>query len=275
MLVRAISLSTLAALATLAAGCAAPAPEAPAIPAPETVAGWRMVDLSHGYGGGTLYWPTDTRGFELNTLAEGETPAGFFYAAKEFASAEHGGTHLDAPYHFAEGQVDVAGLPLSRLILPGVVVDVSAGADADPDYRASAADIEAWEARNGRIPAGVAVLFRTGWATRWPDAMAYLGDDTPGDASSLHFPGLGADAMRALVERDVGLVGIDTASTDHGPSTDFIVHQIGAAAGIPNLENLADLSALPESGFLLAALPMKIEGGSGAPVRVVALIPPE
>ena len=201
MLVRAISLSTLAALATLAAGCAAPAPapEAPAIPAPETVAGWRMVDLSHGYGGGTLY----------------------------------------------------------------------------PDYRASAADIEAWEARNGRIPAGVAVLFRTGWATRWPDAMAYLGDDTPGDASSLHFPGLGADAMRALVERDVGLVGIDTASTDHGPSTDFIVHQIGAAAGIPNLENLADLSALPESGFLLAALPMKIEGGSGAPVRVVALIPPE
>lgn len=272
MLFRAVLVPT---LATLAVGCAAPEPEAPALPTPEAVAGWTMVDLSHAYGEGTLYWPTDTRGFELNTLAEGETPAGFFYAAKEFASAEHGGTHLDAPYHFAEGQVDVAGIPLSRLILPGLVVDVSDQAAADPDYRVSAADLEGWEARNGTIPAGSAVLLRTGWASRWPDALAYLGDDTPGDATNLHFPALGADAMRSLVERDVGLVGIDTASTDYGPSTDFIVHQIGAAAGIPNLENLADLSALPETGFLLLALPMKIEGGSGAPVRVVALLPPE
>ncbi len=261
-------------LAVLAA-CAAPPPEpaAPA-PAPDTVAGWRIVDLSHPYGEGTLYWPTDTRGFELNTLAEGETDAGFFYAAKEYASAEHGGTHIDAPYHFAEGQADVASVPLSRLIVPGVVVDVAASADADPDYRVTAADIEAWEARNGRIPDGAGVLFRTGWPARWPDALAYLGDDTPGDASGLHFPGVSADAMRLLVDRNPGIVGIDTASIDHGPSQDFIAHQIGAAAGIPNLENLGDLSDLPETGFLLVALPMKIEGGTGAPVRAVALIPP-
>ena len=248
-----------------------PAPEAPG---PAVVAGWRMVDLSHAYGEDTLYWPTDTRGFELDTLAEGTTPAGFFYATKEFATAEHGGTHLDAPYHFHESAVPVAGIPLERLIAPGVVVDVSAGAAADPDYRASADDIRRFEAEHGPIEPGVAVLFRTGWASRWPDARAYLGDDEPGRADNLHFPGLAADAMRLLVERGVGLVGIDTASVDYGPSTDFIVHQIGGAAGIPNLENVGDLTGVPPTGFLLIALPMKIEAGTGAPVRIVALIPP-
>ncbi len=249
--------------------CDAPPPP----PGPETVAGWRMVDLSHGYGEATLYWPTDTRGFELTTLAEGETPAGFYYAAHEFASAEHGGTHLDAPLHFAEGGDDAASIPLSRLIAPGVVVDVTGEAAADPDYRVRPGDIEAWEAEHGHIPAGTAVLFRTGWAERWPDAVSYLGDDTPGDASNLHFPGIGEAAMELLVEREVALVGLDTASIDHGPSTDFIAHQIGAAAGIPNLENVGDLSEIPPIGFLLLALPMKIEGGSGAPARIVALIP--
>ncbi len=261
----------------LAASCGAPPePPPPLSPevGPEAVAGWRMVDLSHGYGENTLYWPTDTKGFQLDTLAEGMTPAGFFYAMKEFATAEHGGTHLDAPYHFFEGADLVGEIPLGRLIAPGVVVDVSAQAAADPDYRASADDIRDWEVEHGEIPSGTAVLFRTGWASRWPDALAYLGDDEPGTADNLHFPGLAEDAMRLLVERDVGLVGIDTASVDSGPSTDFIVHQVGGAAGIPNLENVGDLSGVPSDGFLLIALPMKIEAGTGAPVRIVALIPP-
>ena len=256
-----------------AASCEAPAGPPPA-PGPEAVAGWTMVDLSHEYGENTLYWPTDTRGFQLDTLAEGHTPAGFFYATKEFATAEHGGTHLDAPYHFAESADRVGEIPLRRLIAPGVVVDVSAQASADPDYRASAADLGNWEAEYGTIRPGTAVLFRTGWASRWPDALAYLGDDEPGRADNLHFPGIAEDAMRLLVEREVGLVGIDTASVDYGPSTDFIAHQVGGAAGIPNLENVGDLSGVPPTGFLLIALPMKIEAGTGAPVRVVALIPP-
>ena len=263
--------------ALFAASCGAPSePRPPPSPeaGPEAVAGWRMVDLSHGYGENTLYWPTDIKGFQLDTLAEGMTPAGFFYAMKEFATAEHGGTHLDAPYHFFEGADLVGEIPLGRLIAPGVVVDVSAQAAADPDYRASADDVREWEAEHGQIPPGTAVLFRTGWASRWPDALAYLGDDEPGSAANLHFPGLGEDAMRLLVERDAGLVGIDTASVDYGPSTDFIAHQVGGAAGIPNLENVGDLSELPPTGFLLIALPMKIEAGTGAPVRIVALIPP-
>ncbi len=258
------------------AACAGPPPEEPATPiTPDAVANWRTIDLSHAYGADTLYWPTDTRGFDLETLAEGHTEAGYFYAAKQFATAEHGGTHLDAPVHFAEGGDDVASIPLDRLILPGVVIDVSEQAAADADYLVTAGDIGAWEEQHGPVPAGSAVLIRTGWPDRWPDALAYLGDDTPGDASNLHFPGVGEDAARLLIEeRGIGMLGIDTASVDYGQSTDFIVHQIGGAAGVPNLENVADLSELPPTGFLLVALPMKIEGGTGAPVRIVALVPP-
>ncbi len=136
-------------------------------------------------------------------------------------------------------------------------------------------DVTAWEDEHGRVPEGSAVLIRTGWAARWPDALAYLGDDTPGETGNLHFPGIGEAATRLLIEDcRAGLLGIDTASIDRGQSTDFIAHQIGAAAGVPNLENVAYLSALPPTGFLLAALPMKIAGGTGAPVRIVALISP-
>ena len=274
---RAVLLVGTGILAALLSGCAAtPRDEQPTPPppGPEVVAGWRMIDLSHAYASDTLYWPTDTTGFRLDTLAEGQAPGGYFYAAKQFATAEHGGTHLDAPNHFADGGDDAASIPLDRLILPGIVIDVSEAAAADPDYLVTVEDVTAWEEEHGRVPAGSAVLIRTGWATRWPDALAYLGDDTPGETGNLHFPGIGEAATRLLgEERRAGLLGIDTASIDNGQSTDFIAHQIGAAAGVPNLENVADLSGLPPTGFLLAALPMKIEGGTGAPVRIVALIP--
>ena len=253
----------------------APPDGTPQPPEAESVAGWRMVDLTHAYGGDTLYWPTDTTGFRLETLAEGQTPGGYFYAAKQFATAEHGGTHLDAPFHFAKEGATAESIPLERLILPGIVLDVTRSAAADPDYRVAPDDVLAWEQSHGRVPKGSAVLIRTGWAARWPDALSYLGDDTPGETANLHFPGIGEAAARLLVEeRDVGLLGIDTASVDYGQSTDFIVHRIGAAANVPILENVADLSTLPPTGFLLAALPMKIEGGTGAPARIVALIPP-
>ena len=187
-----------------------------------------MIDLSHAYASDTLYWPTDTTGFRLDTLAEGQAPGGYFYAAKQFATAEHGGTHLDAPNHFADGGDDAASIPLDRLILPGIVIDVSEAAAANPDYLVTVEDVTAWEEEHGRVPAGSAVLIRTGWATRWPDALAYLGDDTPGETGNLHFPGIGEAATRLLgEERRAGLLGIDTASIDNGQSTDFIAHQIG------------------------------------------------
>jgi kynurenine formamidase len=234
----------------------------------------RILDLSHPFDARTLYWPTATSGFQLTQLHKGRTPAGFFYSANSFCAPEHGGTHMDAPVHFAEGRLSMDEVPVERLVAPAVVIDVTRQAAADADYRLALADVEAWEARHGRIPAGAFVLLRTGWAARWPDSKRYFGDDTPGDASRLHFPSYGAEAAKLLVEeRRVGALGVDTASIDHGPSKDFAVHQIAAVANVPGLENLADLGALPEDGAWVMALPMKIAGGSGGPVRVVALLP--
>jgi kynurenine formamidase len=132
----------------------------------------------------------------------------------------------------------------------------------------------AFERANGKIAPGTIVLLRTGWSSRWPDKKTYLGDDTPNDATKLHFPSYGVEAARLLIqERRVAAIGVDVASIDYGPSTDFMVHRIAAAADVPGIENLTNLNQLPPTGVLLFALPMKIEGGSGGPVRVVALIP--
>ena len=234
----------------------------------------RVVDLTHPLDERTLFWPTETRTFELERLYFGLTPGGFFYAANRFCTLEHGGTHLDAPVHFGEGRRSVEQIPADQLVAPAVVIDVVAEAAADRDYRLSRADVESWEREHGRIPAGAIVLLRTGWSERWPDRLRYLGDDTPGDASKLHFPAFGADAAELLVrERRVGALGLDTASLDHGPSRDFPVHRLAAAAEVPGLENLTGLAELPATGAWIVALPTKITGGSGAPLRAIALLP--
>jgi kynurenine formamidase len=233
----------------------------------------RIVDLTHTFGEDTVYWPTDTRGFRLEALAGGTTEGGWYYSANAFCTAEHGGTHIDAPIHFHEDGQAVDEVPLENLVGPGVVIDVTAETADDADYRLTHAAVERHEAAHGAIPQGAIVLLRTGWSDRWPDARAYLGDDTPGDASKLSFPGYGEEAATSLIgERGVRVLGIDTASIDYGRSNDFAVHRIAAAQGVTGLEDLDNLGALPESGFTVIALPMKIAGGSGGPVRVIAMV---
>lgn len=262
------------ALAALSCAPASPPAEAPAEPQID-LTGIAVVDLSHAYDESTLYWPTSPSRFELEELSHGHTEGGYFYSAYAFSTPEHGGTHLDAPIHFAEQGWTVGEIPVQRLVVPAIVFDVAEQAAADRDYRLQVADVEAWEAEHGSVPAGSAVLLRTGWSRHWPDALTYLGDDTPGDASNLHFPSYGADAARLLVEeREVAILGVDTASIDFGPSTDFRVHQIAGAANVPGLENLTQLDELPPRDFWIAALPIKIARGSGGPVRVVALVAP-
>jgi kynurenine formamidase len=234
----------------------------------------RLVDLSHAFGPRTLYWPTSPAKFQLESLASGKTEAGYFYSANSLCTPEHGGTHLDAPIHFAERGRTTAEIPLEQLVAPSVVIDVASQAAADRNYRLTRDDVSAFEKRHGSIRRGAIVLLRTGWSRHWPDAKAYLGDDTSGDASKLSFPSYGVEAARLLVEdRGVAALGIDTASIDYGRSADFMVHRIAAARNVPGLENLTNLDQLPARGAVVIALPMKIEGGSGGPLRAIALVP--
>jgi len=260
-------LATLAALSIRAAGSAAPAG------VPVNLTGATIVDLSHPFDDKTIYWPKAPSGFVLNRESFARVPAGYFYAANDFCTPEHGGTHIDAPIHFSEGKRTVDQIPLRQLIGPGVVLDVAAKAAADRDYRLTLADVKTWEKRHGPVPAGAIFILRTGWASHWPERKAYLGDDTPGRVTNLHFPSFGREAAEYLVrERKVGAIGVDTASIDYGPSTDFIVHRTVLGENVPGLENLDNIAALPETGFWIVALPMKIAGGSGAPVRVAAIL---
>ena len=239
---------------TVGSGGLVAAGEAPAVNAAASraqggldLAAAQIVDLSHPFDDKALYWPSAAGlQFSLEVLHSGPTPGGWFYAANRFCTPEHGGTHLDAPLHFAEGKRSVDQVPVRQLVAPGVVIDVREQCARDADYRLLPADLVAWEAAHGRIPPGAIVLLRTGWETRWGDRKAYFGDDTPGDATHLHFPSFGADAARWLIEeRGIGALGVDTASIDHGPSSGFEVHRIAAAREIPGLENVKNLVRCP------------------------------
>jgi kynurenine formamidase len=233
------------------------------------------VDLSHAYDAQAIFWPT-AKPFRLEKVADGMTPAGFYYAANDFFTSEHGGTHVDAPIHFAQGHQTVDQIPLDRLMGAAVVVDVTEAASKNADYLVTIDDLQRTEARDGRIPDHAILLIRTGWSQRWPDAARYMGTAERGEAAvaKLHFPGLHKDAAAWLVaNRSISAIGIDTASIDHGQSTGFESHRTLFAKDIPAFENLTGLERLPPRGAHLIALPMKIAGGSGAPLRVVAIVP--
>ncbi len=250
------------------AGCAGPAD-----PANGLLSG-TVVDLSHDYSDQSIFWPT-AEGFRLDKIADGVTPQGYYYAANNFASAEHGGTHVDAPVHFAQGRWSVDQIPLPQLMGDAAVIDVSAAAATQPDYQVTVADLEAWERGHGSLN-GTIVLIRSDYSKRWPDAARYLGTAERGEAAvaKLHFPGLHPDAAKWLVgNRSVKAVGIDTASIDYGQSTLYETHRVLYERNIPGLENLANLDRLPARGATVIALPMKIKGGSGAPLRAIAIVP--
>ncbi len=227
-----------------------------------------LVDLTHSFDEKTIYWPT-SQPFKLDVVHKGPTKGGYWYEANNYLAAEHGGTHMDAPVHFAKNKWTVDQIPLSSLVAPGILVDVSKRALVNPDYLISQDDIIAWEKENGSIPSGVIVLIRTGWEKFWPDKAKYLGSDVQGDASNLHFPGFSEKAAELLVLRKVVAVGLDTASLDFGSSKEFKAHQVFGKANIPGFENLRNLDKIPSKGFRVIALPMKIGGGSGAPLRII------
>lgn len=226
----------------------------------------RVLDLSYAINDKLVPWPGDTRWFEAKVNATVEKNG---YFTRSFWMLEHYGTHLDAPVHFPPGKTPVDQIPAKQFFGPAVVLDVRAEGAKNPDYQLPAARVEDWENKHGQIAEGAIVLLRTGWAARWPDARRYRNQDAQG---RMHFPGFSADSVKLLIKRKISGIGCDTMSADYGASEDFAVHHLALGAGLYHLENLADLSEVPEAGAFLVVAPIKLEGGSGGPVRVYALI---
>lgn len=231
------------------------------------------IDLTHPFEESTHYWP-NADGFKLDTLFQGMTDQDYYYSAFAFSGAEHGGTHLDAPIHFAQGKPAADEIPLDHLTGYSIVVDVRDSASVNRDYQVKVEDFENWEVQHGKIPTGAIVLILTGHDQYWGNAAEYMGTAARGDSATahLHFPGIHPDAARWLVEnRSIKAIGLDTPSIDYGPSPDFESHRIFCEEEIPGFENLTRLDQLSPQGDYVIALPMKIKGGSGGPLRIIAL----
>lgn len=236
----------------------------------------QWIDLTHDFDENTVYWPTN-RPFTKDTVYYGLTDKGYFYASFIYTAEEHGGTHFDAPLHFGNPYSrTVEQVELHELMGYGVIIDISEKALANRDYLVSIADFTGWERIYGQIPERAIVLLHTGYGRFWPDPLAYTGTELFGAEAVQHlsFPGLDPEAAEWLVDnRGINAIGIDTPSIDRGKSTHFKSHRILCAADITIYENVANLDQLPPKGSFIIALPMKIKGGSGAPLRIVAMIP--
>jgi kynurenine formamidase len=226
-----------------------------------------VVDLTHAISAKVPKFDPAEPGFQAKTQQTIEKDG---YLARYISLPEHFGTHIDAPAHFAKGLWTVDQIPTERLVAPLVVIDIRDKVKTDPDYQLSVADIAAWEHAHGQIPLAAAVMARTGWDVRWTSAKAYRNADSKG---VMHFPGYSLDAAKFLVEaRQALCLGIDTLSVDYGPSKDYPVHRYTLPLSLYHLEGVANLEHVPLTGATLVVAPMKIEGGSGGPVRILALL---
>jgi kynurenine formamidase len=233
----------------------------------------RALDLTYNYGPETIFWPT-AEPFKLTRVAYGRTPGGWWYVSNNISMSEHGGTHMDAPFHFAEGKRTSSQVPLEDCIGLACVIDVKPQAAKNPDYRVTVDDIKRFERKHGKIPAGAIVIMNSGWGTRWPDKLKYMGTDKPLDVPNLHFPGFSKESADFLIQqRNIAALAVDTASIDYGQSKDFVVHQVLNGANKPAFENVANVDKLPPTGATFIALPLKIEQGSGGPTRIIAVLP--
>ncbi len=235
----------------------------------------RIIDLTHSFASDTIVWPTE-RDFKLVVQHAEHTELGYYYSSNRIEMAEHGGTHIDAPIHFSEGKQTLDQIPLERLVGAGVRIDVAVQCAHDRDYLVAISDIIRWEVEHGLIPNDSIVLLDTGYARFWLNRKDYLGTELRGEEGvrALHFPGLHPDAAAWLVrKRQVKAVGIDTASIDYGQSTKFETHVALLSQNVLVFENLANLNGLPDRGFDVIALPMKIKGGAGGPLRIIAVLP--
>jgi kynurenine formamidase len=231
----------------------------------------RVIDLSYAINPHLPPWPGDKKTFEAFPNATIERDG---YFTRSFWMLEHYGTHLDAPAHFPPGKTTVDEIPAQKLIGPCVLLDVSKenrrANSGEADYRLPVSRVKEWESRHGSIPQGAIVLLRTGCSARWTNADNYKGMDAAG---SMHFPGFSVEAAQYLISKRISGIGADAMSVDAGDSNDYAVHTLALGSDLYQIENLSDLSGVPESGALLIVAPIKLEGGSGGPCRVFAILP--
>jgi len=236
----------------------------------------KLLDMTYPYDETTIYWPA-AKPFQLEKLSWGMTEGGWWYASNNYSASEHGGTHADAPIHFAQEGRTIDQIPLEEWIGPAVKIDVTAACDLDRDYLLSVDDIRKWEKEQGFIPDNAWVIMYTGIDTKYyPDKKQVLGTDREGAAAipELSFPGFSPESVTFLLEkRSITGLAIDTPSIDYGKSKDFKVHQNLFAADKLALENIANLDKLPVKGAILYVIPMLIKDGTGAPARVFAILP--
>ncbi|XP_066931761.1 isatin hydrolase-like [Clytia hemisphaerica] len=235
-----------------------------------------IIDLTHEFENGTSpYWKMENS-FHFTSSFSGQT-ANYFYSSNSFCASEHGGTHLDAPIHFAKGKHTAGEISLKNLIATPFIVDVSSHVNNDPDFQVDEQHLMEAEKKNGKIPDGAILLLYTGLSLKYDDLSAYFGGE-PQNSSTYHFPGLHPNGARWIVDnRNVSAVGIDTPSLDFGQSTLFQSHVILFTHNIPGFENV-DLTQIEKiqsmKNPLIIALPMKIKNGSGGPLRIVAMETP-
>lgn len=229
----------------------------------------KVIDLTHSLSSRSPYWPSKNGSpFKYDTLfaqPSGAPGMGLF------TTPEHFGTHLDAPIHSADRQPSVDQLEAKDLFGPAVVLNVESKCIADADYVLTVQDILNWEKAYGNMPDRAIVIMFTGWSRKWDDYNSYKNQGADG---KMHFPGFSSEAAQFLItERSILGIGIDDFSVDAGTAQGFPVHGIVNGAGKFHLENVAEVHDLPPTGVYLMAAPIKIEGGSGGPVRIFAVIP--
>jgi kynurenine formamidase len=227
-----------------------------------------IVDLTHVLDEDTPYIPVPniTFPFKKTPIA---TVAKNGVAAYRWDIHEHIGTQIDAPTHFFEDGRSLDLLPVDTLVVPLVVIDVSARTASNPDTSLTVADIEAWEHRHGRIAGDAAVMMASGWESRVNEAKAFVNADASG---AMHFPGFSPEAARFLAHsRQVSGIGVDTLSLDPGLDVTYAAHKSWLATGKWGVELVANLRQVPPVGATVFVGAAKVRGATGGPVRLIAV----
>ncbi|MDZ8080037.1 MAG: cyclase family protein [Nostoc sp. DedQUE01] len=227
----------------------------------------RVIHLSHVIDLDIPQWPGDPP-VELETVAQLNNDG---YYLRRFSLGEHSATHINAPNSFYSHSIGIDQYPAQSLIVPAVVIDIREIVKANFDYALAIADVLAWEEQYGEIPAGCIVILNTGWQKKWFDKNAFFNQDAEGIS---HFPGFGIDATQFLLQqRQIAGVGIDTHGVDPGQDNSLATNRLVLEQPRIVLENLTNLDQLPPKGTTLAIGILRLRGGSGSPVGVLAFIP--